>query len=89
MYANANKSIGQNIKFFHEMEINVYVHFNEVHINCANYAFQLILTDSAQAVTSKWHFRTTSPINTASSAAETDFQRKMGRFFIDPDDSKG
>ena len=25
---------------------------------------------SAQAVTSKWHFRTTSPINTASSAGE-------------------
>ena len=34
---------------------------------------------SVQAVTLKWHFRTTSPINTASWAGENWFLAKMGR----------
>ena len=34
---------------------------------------------SAQAVTSKWHFRTTSPINTPSPAGENWFSAKIGR----------
>ena len=38
-----------------------------------------IISASAQAVTSKWHFRTTSPINTASPAGENWFSAKMGR----------
>ena len=34
---------------------------------------------SPQAVTSKWHFRTPSPINTNSLAGETDFRQQKGR----------